>query len=434
MCSQFTWDCQEQRGFDFVAAHFACEQNPWSPICPSGYVNFGSAQNLLAQEWLPALLQDCESPWAHGQDLMKYQAFTGMESCRQSVADYLSDLTGEPGPQSPTAAHIIMGNGLISLLEAVALAVLDPADTVLVTAPVFPGLVTALQLRLQRSVALLPAFSDEGWRPSPQRLDERLSQQAVSGERVRAVVLCSPGNPVGYVLSADTIREFSQVAARHDCVLIVDEVYASSVFGDTPFFSAVALAEPHVIVLGGLSKDFGVAGFATGWACIRDPAIRRGVAAQSHFYRLPTAAQQLTEHILQPATRRTFLDGHRRRLQAAAGTAIRFLHAHDIIVGDVTAGLCLWLDLRGELRTATADGELELYRFLLEEHRVHVSPGSGFHLREHGYFRLCFTQPEATLQEGLQRLVAGLTAFRSKTGSRAPVSEQPYSVRLADAR
>ena len=94
----------------------------------------------------------------------------------------------------------------------------------------------------------------------------------------------------------------------------------------------------------------------------------------------------------------------------------------------------MWLDLRGELRTATAGGELELYRFLLEEHRVHVSPGSGFHLREHGYFRLCFTQPEATLQEGLQRLVAGLTAFRSKTGSRAPVSEQPYSVRLADAR
>ena len=53
---------------------------------------------------------------------------------------------------------------------------------------------------------------------------------------------------------------------------------------------------------------------------------------------------------------------------------------------------------------------MQLYQSLLNDYRVHVSPGTGFCTPEAGFFRICISQDERTLDEGLARLATGLAA------------------------
>lgn len=414
MASEFTRLLAESSGgFDFVAAHFDCERNSFSENNPNGYVNFGSAQNMLAVESMQQRLGATTAllPAVSAPENMKYHGFHGMESCRERVAEYLGDIALPGGRVSLSSENVILANGLVGLLEALAFALLDEGESVLVPTPVFPGLLTALSLRLKSHVSMFHTGVDSGFQLSPELLEKSLVDRRQQGERIGAVLLCSPGNPVGKVFSEDEVREFSEIAARHDCALFVDEVYAGSCFQEGQFFSAAALREPHVYVLGGLSKDFGVAGYATGWAYITNDDVRRSVAKQSHFFRLPTTSQMMTEAILEPQWRANFLSANRERLLDRYLQTTTVLREIGIPFESAGAGLCLWMDLRRFLATEDAAGEFELYEYLLKECRVHISPGSGFRAAEFGYFRMCFSHTEPTLLEGLRRLTAGLEAF-----------------------
>ena len=118
-------------GFDFVAAHFSCESNRFSTWNPGGFVNFGSAQNFLNSREIQQRMTVVE--WSE-QDA-HYQPFSGTASCKVAIADHLESLAGvHVDPQ-----HVIVGNGVISLLEALAIAILNHNENVLVPTPVFPG-------------------------------------------------------------------------------------------------------------------------------------------------------------------------------------------------------------------------------------------------------------------------------------------------------
>lgn len=397
MLSQFTERlASAPPKFDFVAAHFACERDLYSEDNPNGFVNLGSAQNFLHRERLNERLRTVTGV----ADDAHYQPFAGTEACREAVAGHLQSLA----ETNVDADHIVVGNGIISLLESLAVALLDEGDSVLIPTPVFPGLVSAMSVRMQSKVEFLHTTSATNFRLTPDMVDGELHRQTCGGRRVRAILLCSPGNPVGQVFTSAEIKAFVDVAHQYGCAMIVDEVYAGSVFDDAVFASAVSLQEDHVYVLGGMSKDFGLAGHATGWLHGRNEWVMRAVAKQAHFFRLPAPTQRVIESLLEPTWRSEYLAVHRRRLTETFRYAVRGLQDAGIEVVASEAGLCLWLDLRSHLSTNDADGEIQLYHELLNEHRVHVSPGAGFFAKESGWFRICFSQEPASLQQGLLRL------------------------------
>ncbi|MEM9368555.1 MAG: pyridoxal phosphate-dependent aminotransferase [Planctomycetota bacterium] len=406
MPSQFTDRvARANSGFDFVAAHFECERNAFSKENPTGYVNLGSAQNHLHAERLQSRLANLPIR----SDDTHYQPFEGTEACRRSIASYLSELAStRVGPET-----LIVGNGVISVLEALTVALLDEGDSILVPTPVFPGLVNALSMRVRSRVEYMHSKPEMGFRITPATMEAELHRLKFEGKRVRGILLCSPGNPVGQVFSAKELHDFADIAEWFDCALVVDEIYAGSVFEETRFASAVALRRDHIHVLGGLSKDFGLAGYATGWLQSADPAVLKAVAKQSHFFRLPAPIQAVITSVLEPTWRSDYLTARRRSLSNTERHARERLQDAGIAVSESQAGLCLWLDLRPFLRRLDASAELELYRYLLETHRVHVSPGSGFKTQAPGFYRICFSHEQHILNEGLDRLLAGLEAWRS---------------------
>lgn len=407
-----------QPAFDFVAAHFQCESNRYSESNPTGFVNLGSAQNDLHRETILNRLATI----ALADDDRRYQPFAGTNECQASIAEYLSDQSDA----AVSPGDVVVGNGIISLLEALTVALLDEGDSVLIPTPVFPGLVAAMSLRVRSRVRLLHTDAASDFRLTPGDLESRLQELAGDGERVRAVLLTSPGNPIGQIFSKRELQQFLAIAEAHGCALIVDEVYAGSVFSDHEFTSATSLQSDTVHVLGGLSKDFGLAGYATGWLHSTNEAVRTAVAKQSHFFRLPAPIQRVVSTMLETDWRRDYLQSHRRSLSLAYQTARQKLLSAGIDVVDSEAGLCLWINLRQFLPTPDHDGELLLYQRLLNEHRVHISPGTGFKTDSIGFFRLCFSQPRALLMEGLQRILSGLRSDTASVRS-APVAEKVYA-------
>ena len=83
------------------------------------------------------------------------------------------------------------------------------------------------------------------------------------------LLLTTPHNPTGAILSESNIREIGQLALQHDLWIISDEVYEDLVFSDTTFTSALAIPEiaDRVIVVSSISKSHAAPGFRSGW-CI----------------------------------------------------------------------------------------------------------------------------------------------------------------------
>ena len=86
MFSEFTKRLlNKSGGFDFVAAHFACEKDKFSTSNPNGFVNLGSAQNFLGKTAIESRLQSLDWNLAD----TPYRDFAGTESSRTAVANYL---------------------------------------------------------------------------------------------------------------------------------------------------------------------------------------------------------------------------------------------------------------------------------------------------------------------------------------------------------
>lgn len=396
-------------GFDFVTAHFECEKNKFSQNNPNGYVNFGSAQNFISKQQIEKRLDSMRYSSADAA----YCSFAGTSSCRSAIAHYLGDIAG----QNISPDNIVVGNGLISILEAIGIAILNPGDSLLMPTPVFPGLVTAFTSRIGASFIPLATKPVDQFAITPEKLEARIQELRVVGRNVKAVLLCSPGNPIGQVFTADQVREFIQLSEALDFTLVVDEIYASSCFNDVEFFSSLAIPSDNVVAVGGLSKDFGVAGYSTGWAHTTNKSILKALHKQAHFFRLPAPVQSAIELFLEPTWRASFIEQNRSELTSCYQESIELLTRLGIPVTPAKAGLVLWLDLRDYISANTEAAQLELYQYLLNEHRVHVSPGCGFHCTTPGFFRICFSQQKETLREGLRRIRHGLSQISRRSNN-----------------
>ena len=229
----------------------------------------------------------------------------------------------------------------------------------------FPGLIAATSLRVKSKVELMETTAENGFRLTPAALETELNRLRQNGKRVRAILICSPGNPVGHVFTSDELEEFLEVAEMFDCALIVDEVYAGSVFDGDEFVSATSLESESVFVLGGLSKDYGLAGHATGWLQSTNEKVVKAVAKQSHFFRLPAPIQRIVSAILHPAWREDYLFVHRQKLKEAEQIAREELANAGVPAAASQAGLCLWVDLSAFIDLDNPSAEMELYLSLI---------------------------------------------------------------------
>jgi N-succinyldiaminopimelate aminotransferase len=219
----------------------------------TGAVNLG--QGFPDEDGPPELLEAAQAAIRAGHN--QYAPLPGVPALREAIAAhqarfYGMDVDPETGVQVTFGATEAIAAALLSLVE--------PGDEVVLIDPAYDSYAACVALAggVRRTVTLRPP----DWRLDP---DELL---AAIGPRTRALLLNSPHNPTGKVLSRDELSLVASACVEHDLVAIADEVYEHLVFDGehVPLATLPGMAE-RTLTISSLGKTFSCTGWKIGWAC-----------------------------------------------------------------------------------------------------------------------------------------------------------------------
>jgi aspartate aminotransferase len=162
----------------------------------------------------------------------------------------------------PLPSQVTVSCGAKHALFNLAAALYEPGDEVLIPSPYWVSYPE--QVRLVGATPVVVETTEEtGFRLTAAVLEEALTP------RVKAIVLCTPSNPTGSAYAEEHLRPLIDVLRRHDCWIIVDEIYADLTYDGFKHTALAALAEdlaPRLIVIDGVSKTFAMTGWRIGWS------------------------------------------------------------------------------------------------------------------------------------------------------------------------
>lgn len=178
-----------------------------------------------------------------------YTLTAGLPELREKVKQqYLTKGIPDLGDVLITSG--VSGGILLSLM-----ALLDEGDEIIAPDPYF-----VMYKHLTNFIGARPVYVDTY--PDFQMDADRIEKLITP--RTRAILLNSPGNPTGVIYNEETVRGIVELAARHDVVLISDEIYDSFVYEGE--LISPAKYYPNTLVLGGWSKSSAMTGWRMGYA------------------------------------------------------------------------------------------------------------------------------------------------------------------------
>lgn len=155
-------------------------------------------------------------------------------------------------------------------------AVLNAGDHVIVHWPCYQSL-TEVARSIGCRVSLWKAHEENGW-----ALDiDELKQSLQSG--TRAIIINTPHNPTGYLMTSDEFQEVSRIARENGIILFSDEVYRESEYREEDRLPAACDLAEHTVSLGVMSKTYGLPGLRIGWIATRNAEVYDGMAALKDY-------------------------------------------------------------------------------------------------------------------------------------------------------
>jgi aspartate/methionine/tyrosine aminotransferase len=191
-------------------------------------------------------------------DANSYLPFLGLDSLRQAATNMVARQSGHEYDWKTEC--IISAGGLSGILN-VLLATLEPGDEVLMTDPIYVGLINRVRLAggVPRYVPLIP--TDQGW-----RLDT-LVLEGIDPGPVRLALLMSPAMPSGAVFDNDEWRALVDFCRSADCLIINDTAMERILYDDRSVNHPASFADMRdkVITVGSASKEYRMIGWRVGW-------------------------------------------------------------------------------------------------------------------------------------------------------------------------
>ncbi len=325
-----------------------------------------------------------------------YTSNSGMLELRVALAAYLERLYGVSYDPNE---NLLITVGVSEAMYLAMTATINPGDEVIIPEPCF--------------VAYAPEVVFAGGTPVmvPTRVEEDFQVtgavvEAAVTPRTRAILIGYPNNPTGAVMSRARLEEIAAVAARHDLLVISDEIYDRLVYGvEHVNFATLPGMKERTIVLGGLSKSHAMTGWRLGWAA----APRELLAAMRkvHQYTImsaPTTAQHAAIEALthgEEHVERMRAEYNRRRMLLVAG-----LNELGLATFEPKGAFYAFPSI-----AASGMDENTFAEKLLQEERVAVVPGSAFGQSGAGFVRACYATAYEKLEEALERLRRFMTRY-----------------------
>ncbi len=318
-----------------------------------------------------------------------YTSNSGTLELRRAISHYLQRLYAiDYNPD----AEILVTVGVSEALYLVMNAVLNPGDEVIVPQPSF--------------VSYAPEVVFAGGVPVviETRVENDFQVTGIEVERAitpqtKAILIGYPNNPTGAVMTRERLAEIATLAAKHDLLVISDEIYERLVYGiEHTHFATLPGMRSRTIVLGGFSKSHAMTGWRLGYAVGPDELI--AAMRKIHQYTImsaPTVAQIAVADVLEQAE----ADVERMRQEYDRRRRL-------IVAGFNALGLSCF-EPRGAFYafpniTAAGMDEQTFAETLLQEERVAMVPGTAFGDCGAGYVRASYATAYEKIEQALDRL------------------------------
>ena len=330
-----------------------------------------------------------------------YTHARGIPPLREAIRDYHKRTTGaDISPDRIT----VPGAAMLAVVNALQAVAAEDGNIVIVS-PIWPNIFQATKIaRMEPRLVRL----EEDWNAGRWRLDmDRLFDACDAN--TRALFLASPGNPTGWMLTADEQKTILDFARKRGIAVIADEVYGTLVYDGAAHASSwLSLAddEDAMFVINSFSKPWAMTGWRIGWlvhpASLAVPMVamtQAGNTGTTHFIQYGAIAALSAEG---DAFRGQLLE----RCRKGRAVVEDFIQRQNRVRWMKPDGA-----FYGFLNIDGLKDSLSFAQDMVRRAKVGVAPGSAFSMgdaRDEAYIRICFAQDAARIAEGLARFEGAL--------------------------
>lgn len=291
----------------------------------------------------------------------------------------------------------LYSSGVVDSMLFALKAVTRPGDRVIVQPPVYGPFYRMTRLAECELMRNPLVEAEGGWRMNLDELEAQLKAGA------KAVMLCSPHNPVGRVWTRQELQDFMNLLNRYGAALIADEIHSDFALPGHPHTCSQTLdgAERAILLVSG-TKTFNLAGLRTSTMIVRDGTLRARV--KDIMRKMGADSPNIFGAVAQTAAYRDgapwldalieYLDGNRQLAEAYFRE-----NAPAIVPSRMEGTYLMWLDCR---KLGLPQRALE--RLFVEKAGVGLSSGTDFGDEGAGFMRVNLAAPRSRVQEALRRI------------------------------
>jgi aspartate/methionine/tyrosine aminotransferase len=302
--------------------------------------------------------------------------------------------------------EVMVTNGGIHAQYIACLALLEPGDEVLVPDPAWPPTVSNI-LAAQAVPVPYPMHESLGWRPDIAEI------AALITPRTKAIVINTPCNPTGGVLTREDIDALAALVVERDLWVFADEAYEDFLFDGREHLSIASWPDLYdrTIALYTLSKTYAITGLRLGYLAIKDPKIRE--RAKKVVFCSTSNVSSLVQYGAVGALEgsQQVIEDFRRELAARRDIFYEKLPkaSHGILSGTRPPGAFYAFvkidpSWKSPLPDASASLSWAMTEFLIKRARIGSVPGADFGARGEGCLRFCFARDRAEIEGALDSM------------------------------
>ena len=339
--------------------------------------------------------------------VIEYSPSDGFATYHQGLADYYASVGVKVSPD-----QILVTTGGSEALIFAFQACFEPGDEVIIPEPFYANY---LGFAMSAGVKVVPVTSriEDGFALPP------VAEIAAKvTDRTKAILICNPGNPTGYVYTDAELDAIRSLVLEHDLYLFADEVYREFCYGDIPPRSVLSLdgLDDHVVLMDSVSKRYSMCGARVGALVTRNAALRQA-CMRFAMARLspPTLGQIAGEAALK--TPRSYFD----QVKAA------YVGRRDALVEDLraipgvtvpTPGGAFYAVAKLPIDSSDAFCQWILSDFDVDGETVMMAPASGFYATPGAgadEVRIAYVLEESAIRRAVAVIAAALKVYPGRS-------------------
>ncbi|MFB1049783.1 aminotransferase [Paraliobacillus sp. JSM ZJ581] len=318
-----------------------------------------------------------------------YTANAGLLELRQEISKFLSgNFQIEYNPES----QVLVTVGASQAIDVALRAIINPGDEVIVVEPSFVAYVPAVRLAGGTPVIVEATQAYEFKVQSSQ-------VEAAITPKTKAILICSPNNPTGAVLSKEELEAIANVVKKHNLLVLSDEIYADLTYDEafTSFASIEGMME-HTILISGFSKAFAMTGWRLGYVAGPEDIIQ--AMTKIHQYTI-MCAPTMAQHGALEALRNGMDNVREMRVSYRQRRNFVVKSLQDMGLDCHLPGGAFYVFPSIQKTGLTST---EFAEQLLQEQHVAVVPGDVFGNSGSGYIRCSYASSMKQLDQAMKRM------------------------------